>query len=141
MSMLVQHHTKYKEIHGEDEIVMMTPSEHVRLHKRLRSKGQCTVPVDELTKISRAAHRRTEKGKQSRAANNATYRKSEHGKEVLATYLAAYSIKNIRSIDFFDPLDTRINLHESIRFNAKTGGVYVVCRFQNNGRDMIYIDI
>ena len=61
---LIQHHKKYKEIHGVDEIVMMTRSEHSKLHIRLRREGKCNVPVDELKKISGAARGRTEQSKE-----------------------------------------------------------------------------
>lgn len=56
---IVQHHVKYKEIHGVDEIVLMPASEHVELHRKLRQKGKCKVPVDELKKISSNASVRT----------------------------------------------------------------------------------
>ena len=36
MSKLIEHHTKYKEIHGVDETVWITRSEHSKLHIRLR---------------------------------------------------------------------------------------------------------
>lgn len=63
--MLVEHHVKYKEIHGVDETVWMTPSEHRLLHVRLRKGGGCNISVEDLTKISRAACKRTDKSKKS----------------------------------------------------------------------------
>ena len=63
MSKLIQHHVRYKELHGEDKIIMLTPSEHGKLHARLRREGKCDVPSEELAKISMKAHKRTKKGK------------------------------------------------------------------------------
>ncbi len=60
---LVEHHVKYKEIHGIDETVWMTWSEHRKLHNRLRKEGKCRIPVKELTTISNKANRRTLKYK------------------------------------------------------------------------------
>ena len=57
---LVQHHVKYKEIHGEDVVVMMEMSEHVKLHQKLRCEGKCNIPPKELGVISHNAHMRTQ---------------------------------------------------------------------------------
>ena len=56
--MLIFHHTKYKEIHGIDEVKVMDRPDHSKLHHRLRTEGRCNVPPDELEKISRKAHTR-----------------------------------------------------------------------------------
>lgn len=61
---LVEHHTKYEEIHGYDETVWMTKSEHFKLHKRLREEGKCNIPIDEMSRIATTAHMRTEKRKE-----------------------------------------------------------------------------
>lgn len=61
MTTLVEHHTKYREIHGEDKTVFITNSEHVMLHRRLRREGKCNIPVKDLAKISNNAYKRTEK--------------------------------------------------------------------------------
>lgn len=53
---MVHHHVKYKEIHGVDEIVLISNSEHQRIHKRLRKQKKCNVPVDKLKTISAAAN-------------------------------------------------------------------------------------
>ena len=58
---IIQHHVKYKEIHGVDKIVMMTHSEHRLLHNRLRKEGKCNISSYELNKISVAANHRTSK--------------------------------------------------------------------------------
>lgn len=57
----IEHHSKYKEMHGFDETTWMTKSEHKKLHARLRKSGKCNVPVDELRRISKIAHSRTKK--------------------------------------------------------------------------------
>jgi hypothetical protein len=36
LEQLIEHHVKYKEIHGVDETIWMTRSEHLLLHARLR---------------------------------------------------------------------------------------------------------
>lgn len=58
---LLEHHTKYKEIHGVDETIWMTRSEHQKLHRRLRRDGRCKIPVDELSQIADRAFNRTKK--------------------------------------------------------------------------------
>lgn len=58
---LVEHHTKYEEVHGEDETMIMTKSKHSILHIRLRKEGKCKIPSKELIKISNKAQLRTDK--------------------------------------------------------------------------------
>lgn len=55
---IIRHHTKYKEIHGEDKTMLMSLSKHQQLHIRLRKEGKCKIPAEKLAVISdRAAHR------------------------------------------------------------------------------------
>ena len=49
---LVEHHVKYKELHGEDETVWMTHGEHKALHNKLRRNDICVIPVKDLRKIT-----------------------------------------------------------------------------------------
>lgn len=70
---LVEHHVKYKELHGIDETMWMTNSEHQKLHRKLREEGKCNVPVEELTKIARAAHLRTNKRAEYMEKHNRKY--------------------------------------------------------------------
>lgn len=121
--MLVQHHTKYQEIHGEDKIVMMENGEHQKLHRRLRKEGKCNIPVAELTKISNVAHGRTDKRIQSHSKSTAKYHKN-----------------NIKRISFSHLVDTGISIRHRIIVNSKTGTVVVDNRFAYN-RDMVFIDI
>lgn len=58
---LIKHHTKYKEIHGVDEVVLMNRGEHKTLHERLRREGKCKISVKELARISRHARARARK--------------------------------------------------------------------------------
>lgn len=58
---LVEHHTKYKEIHGEDKTIFMSFGDHISLHRKLRSQKKCKVPIEELNKISTNAYCRTDK--------------------------------------------------------------------------------
>ena len=52
---IVKHHIKYIEIHGIDEVVLMTRSDHQKLHRRLRKEGKLNIPVEKLNIISQRA--------------------------------------------------------------------------------------
>lgn len=106
--MLVQHHIKYKEIHGEDVIVLMDKSEHNKLHIRLRKEGLCKVPIKELRKISLAARKRTDIDKR----NQVKYRKAK-------LYVFRFTTR-IEKGWFID---------EQIRYNFNTGNVRGSCYF------------
>ena len=103
---LVQHHVKYKEIHGEDIIKMLSYSEHKKLHIRLRKEGKCTIPVKELKKIVAKAHKRT-KG----------YKTWNHN----------YNILGDRRITFIDTPMKNIQFIEEIRYNEYTGEIGISC--------------
>lgn len=135
--MLVQHHIKYEEIHGVDEVVMMTPSDHKKLHNRLRREGQCTVPPSELYKISTAAHRRTEKCKQ---AMQQYYENEENGPRI-RRMVDEYRRKNVEEMAFFERLDVGIYLKEHYRYNNATGNVWVSTGFHHTRRDIVFINI
>lgn len=60
-SVTIEHHTKYKEIHGEDKTTFLTISEHIQLHRKLRRQGKCNTPSEELSNISKKAYKRTDK--------------------------------------------------------------------------------
>ena len=122
--MLVQHHEKYEEIHGEDKIVMMECGEHQKLHRRLRVEGKCDITPQELAKISTAAHGRTVKRIQAHSKSTAKYHKN-----------------NIERISFSRPVDAGISIRHRIIVNSKTGTVFVDNRFAHQGRDLIFIDI
>lgn len=126
--MLVQHHEKYEEIHGEDKIVMIEFAEHQELHRRLREEGKCTIPPDELHKISFAAYSRSKKGKETkRRVNQRTGIKRRE-----RTKTKRFS-KNIGPIF---TLITRIEL------NIDNESVKVYSYFNSRKRnDLIYIDI
>jgi len=131
--MLIQHHTKYEEIHGIDEIVMMTMSDHVKFHNKLRKEDKCKIPADELNKISIAAHRRTEKCKHKHAEYSRT-EKCKHKQ-------AAYEKKTTKHIDFSNKIDDRIYLRDRIRFNSNSGSVYISSYIHHPHKDIIFIDI
>lgn len=126
--MLVQHHRKYEEIHGEDEIVMITVSEHLRLHKRLRKEGKCTIPVKELSAISTAAHHRTEKYKKTRQKCRKEYNKLMNHKT--------------NRIEFSEIVGPNIELAETINIQPNTGTITYMSRFRcNHKKKLKYIDI
>lgn len=121
--MLVEHHVKYKEIHGVDETVFMTTGDHHALHSRLRKAGKCKVPVGDLNKISKAAYKRTEKG-----------RVFDY------EYCKKYRLKNISSYIFDKNMMSNIMLRESWRYNKSVDSIkisshFVVC----NGKKIYYL--
>lgn len=121
MNDLIEHHIKYKEIHGYDETVWMTRSEHKLLHLRLRKEGQCNVPVDRLAEISMKANRRTEK-----------YRK----------YASEYSKQNVSRFNLVKTMAPNIVLHEVIKCNRATGNVSYSAGFRGkNGYKLPVVDI
>lgn len=111
-SLLIEHHTKYKEIHGVDETKWMTVSEHRYLHNRLRREGKCNIPPDELENISLAAGRRTEKHKEYLRE----YEKTEKKKMLKSKYCKA----NIMRIMFTDTLTRNVRLREEFAYNIVT---------------------
>ena len=122
--MLIQHHTKYKELHGVDEVVMMTMSDHVKLHNRLRREGKCTVSSKRLREISHRARMRSEKGRR------------DHLKVVME-----YESKNVKHIAFHNQIGVGISLVERISYNSKTGSAVVSHWFHPTKGRMVYIDI
>lgn len=114
--MLVEHHVKYKELHGVDETVWLTFGEHEKLHRRLRKQGKCNVPAKELNKISNAAGERTEKRKKHRLE---------------------YDRKNRSYLDFHEPMGTNIRLHERIVLNCVTNSIGYYTRFEGTCGKML----
>ena len=119
--MLVQHHIKYIEIHGVDEVVMMEKGEHDKLHKRLRSVGKCSMTAVELDRISKRAHQRSKLG----MATTAKWRK-----------------ENWQQILEYTPIGPGISLAERIAYNFNNGNVGYASWFtcQSKGK-ITYIDI
>ena len=108
---LEQHHVKYLERDGKDEIILVTPDEHRRIHRRLKAQGVLPVskrirddahnrsPVGKATsaeyaqsdegKMHKARYERSEKGKAARKR----YRQSEKGRTVDRATSARYKAK------------------------------------------------
>lgn len=147
MEKLIEHHVKYLEIHGVDETVWLTISEHVKLHNRLRRERKCNIPPKELGKIARAAHRRTPKHK----ANRAAYAQTPKAKAAQAAYQqmpkgkaarAAYKKKNTQTFNFSEPPCPNVQFREQIRYNHKTGSVgYSTVFIGINGHKLPVVDI
>jgi len=145
---LIEHHIKYKELHGVDETIFLSRREHKKLHIMLRQKGKCNISVAELKKISNAAHERTEKTKEKRRVYQTTpkskiyqreYWKSDQGKTIQVKYrnseLGCATNRTYRSevfkfIDFDDMVGTNVRLRERLTINVLTGSVYYFSRFQ-----------
>ena len=120
MVTMVQHHKKYKEIHGVDEIIVMTESDHKKLHNRLRRENKCRIPVAELSKISMAAHKRTEEGKNE----GNVYRK-----------------KYMKDINFSEAMIPYVGFRERLTYNENTGTVsWHACFEPTDGKRLFYID-
>lgn len=85
---MVEHHIKYKEIHGYDKTIMMSHSKHIKLHNRLRKEGKCNIPVKELKTISDKAYARTKKAKeyQKEYFKNITEKQRAYRKEYNIEY-------------------------------------------------------
>lgn len=163
MSKLVEHHTKYKELHGVDETVWLTPSEHKLIHMRLRRENKCQVPVNELQKISVAAYRRTDKYKEYIKRYRSTfkskeyqkeYNQSDRGKEIIrksknqyrqskhGRKVEKYYRQNYQKIDFQNSPGKNTSFHEQIIYNNATGTVTYSGRFRGkHGYKLPLIDI
>lgn len=129
MNKLEQHHIKYEEIHGEDEIVMLSRSEHRLIHRELRADGAKPIPVN----VIQAAHQRSPERKKYYE----NYCRSKCGKR---------TIKNLREkcrrIHFSEPLGNYTGLYEEIRYNPDTGSVTYSSMFRAvKGRKLIMVDV
>ncbi len=116
-NILVEHHTKYEEVHGVDETTWITQSQHVALHKRLRREGKCNFPPEELDRISTAANHRTQKNKVYMRAYLKRYNKT-HRKE-----LNKYRREKQRRINFYETIVPGILLYEHLTYNINTGNI------------------
>ena len=144
---LIEHHTKYKELHGVDETAWITISKHRILHIRLRKSGKCNIPVEELRKISKTAHSRTSKSIETRRK----YRNSKEGKESKERYNHSdkkkrtynnYRNEIISRICFVETLGKNTQLYEEITYNKNTGNVVYYAAFRGiHGHKIPNIDI
>ena len=126
--MMVQHHEKYEEIHGEDKIVMMDADEHRKLHTRLRKEGKCTIPAKELQAISQAAYARTDKGIE-------THRRCKRKQSLIMD-----SKENC--LQFYETVKTNVMIVEKIRFNPNTGAIWYFSCFRGSHKNKLkFIDI
>lgn len=122
---LIEHHIKYREIHGVDETVWMTKSEHTLLHNRLRREGKCNIPADELHKIADRAHDRTDKVRKKRKIAQSEYRK-----------------RHFERLYFTERMCKHVQFLEDIRYNNKTGVVQYYARFRGTDNHKLqYKDI
>lgn len=119
-SYIVDHHTKYKEIHGVDKTIWMTRGEHKQLHILLRKEGKCNIPPDQLAIIARDAESRTDKHKE----RTNRYYQTDRGKEINRK-----NQQNIKRKVFSKTLDHNVTIREQISYNIKTGTVTVSAGF------------
>lgn len=120
VSTLVQHHIKYKEIHGYDDVVWITAREHRLLHNRLRREGKCNVPGTTLREISKTAYSRTDTSKEQRKK---------------------YKSNFMKSLVFRETLGENVRLLETITINTNTNEVGIYLSFSAyNGYKLKRID-
>ena len=135
---MVEHHTHYKEIHGYDETVWLTDSEHKKLHNRLRKEGLCNIHPDKLCKISQMAHKRTCRYKLGAKISQRTYNQSKHGKQIRTNYKNT----NVGTIGFTETLGKNVEIYEQHIYNQSTGSIIYSARFRGkNGYKLPVIDI
>src|SRR3990172_1537770 len=150
--MLVEHHIKYKEIHGVDETVWMEKGEHMKLHKRLRKEGKCKIPVLVLRDISNLANHRARKRRVQQIGfdepilknfriirkikyNNHTGKISYSSRFRRCTQKPRKSIrrsdKHIGRIDFHETLGTNVRFSETLRYNPHTENISYTSGFES----------
>lgn len=132
MCKLVEHHVKYKEIHGVDETVWLSHGEHQKLHHRLRMEGKCNVPVDELEKISKKAYQRTQRGGESQL-------KHKKGKRCL-DYNKLYKKNNTHTFNFSQTLMPNVEMNDNWYYNKITDVLIISSGFRaDHGKKILYI--
>lgn len=130
---LIEHHTKYKEIHGMDESIWMTPSEHRSLHNRLRKEGKCNIHPEELANISLRASKRGKRFLNSILEYDKTEKKR--------LYRSEYYRNNVKHKVYQKTLATNVILYEDITYNIKTNTLTVTSRFKGNRTTLPVIQI
>ncbi len=111
MIKLIEHHTKYKEIHGIDETIWMTVSDHRKLHNRLRREGKCKISPKELKEIAKKAQVRTTKFK---------------------LYRQNYQANYLHKFSFTEAVERNVQLCENIIYNKLTGIVTINSLFKGH---------
>lgn len=85
MDELEQHHIRYKELHGEDEIIMLSHAEHRKVHREDKVNGFKPIP----DWIVKAAYQRSLVGRNA----NSRYDRSKRGKERHTRHQQSESVK------------------------------------------------
>ena len=138
MSKLIQHHVKYEELHGVDEIKLMTVSEHRKLHHKLRLEGKCNISPNDLHNISMKAYRRTDKSKKYHRDRKKRFGPSQWEKEYCSNYRKQYRKRH----SFCKTIKPFVVHVDEVTYNTKIDSVHVTSRFQaNHGKKLYYIDI
>lgn len=131
---LVEHHVKYKELHGIDKTVWMEISEHIALHRRLRKEGKCNVPRDQLNKISKMAYLRTKKGKN----NQLKHRKCVHR----INYNRKYKKENTHNFNFSEIVMPNVEINENWYYNTITNILIISSGFRaNHGKKIYFMEV
>lgn len=121
---LIEHHTKYKDIHGSDETVWMTRSEHRNLHIRIRKEGKCNVSPEELANISLKVNKKGE-----RFLNRIKeYDKTEKKK----IYRYKYYRENVKRKVYFKTLEPNVRLYEELSYNIMTSTLTLTSGFRGD---------
>ena len=114
---LVEHHIKYKEIHGADETVWMTKREHNEIPFNSERFGKLTEGISsaEMERITRNAHRRTQKVRERLKRNK---------------------------IEFYNKIGDNFSVVEKISFYPNTGNIGVSSWFRaSRGSELLKLDV
>lgn len=149
---LEQHHVKYLERDGVDEIILVTPYEHGRIHKELHSAGVRTITKEiifaaHLRSPRHEAYEKSDKRKEQRKKHGTSiktkqtrheYYKNRGGRDIQHKYRKSEagilakmeSLNNTEYITFLEPLGEKVGLREKITFNKNTGHVGYTAYFR-----------
>ena len=97
MIKLETHHIRYLELHGEDEIIMLSREEHIKAHVQDRANGFKSIPIWIVRAAAARTYGQTNKGKASSKRRIAKYEHSEAGKAARMKYEQSEAGKAVRA--------------------------------------------
>lgn len=143
---VIQHHTKYKELDGEDVIEMVTPAEHRKIHGKRSLALQYGISSEEFRIIQRRAHGRSPTAhavarKYSQSEKGTTRRRVYQRTQPQRARTVDYHKENVHCFYFYDNIEPSLRLSETVLYNKKTGKVWVESRFMaTNGKKLFVIN-
>lgn len=124
MAELEQHHIRYEEIHGEDEIILLSHEEHLKVHREDHANGFKPIPDwivraaqdrSPVGKVAHKRHRQTEGYRHTRIA----YEQSDVGKVAREQYKQSDKGKATRIAYDQSEEGKAINRVASAKYRAK----------------------